>query len=406
MHRSRAYLATLLCFLIVLCCAAPALGVTASDLSKHQQAASSARQKAEEQKKLAEQLQAQTARLDEVVNKLQAETDALAPAIASASARSDRLQADVAELRAKIALKQAEISATQAKYLIEQGYFAGRVEASYKQGAFFYLNLLLTSQDFGDLVARTEFVSRTIQSSNDIAESLSTTRDSLARARVDLGRTLETVDAKRNEAVAAENKLRDLRGVRQQKTNEQHSVLNQKSQLLSESRNNVKRLLAVAAAEEAESARIETMLSTHDGSGEYHGAMAWPVPGFYNVGSPFGWRMHPILHVRKFHAGIDISKGGSSTILGAAIVAAGSGKVIWAGARGGYGNVVMIDHGNGVVSVYAHQMSGGIKVSVGQQVAKGQRIGTVGSTGLSTGPHLHFEVRVNGAPRNPMIYLR
>ena len=87
------------------------------------------------------------------------------------------------------------------------------------------------------------------------------------------------------------------------------------------------------------------------------------------------------------------------------LFAAAYGKVIWAGARGGYGNVVMIDHGNGVVSLYAHQRSGGIKVSVGQQVVKGQRIGTVGSSGLSTGPHLHFEVRVNGTPKNPMNYL-
>ncbi len=76
----------------------------------------------------------------------------------------------------------------------------------------------------------------------------------------------------------------------------------------------------------------------------------------------------------------------------------------YAGGRGSYGNVVMIDHGNGVVTLYAHQRTGGIKVSVGERVDKGERIGTVGSTGNSTGPHLHWEVRVNGAAKNPMSY--
>jgi len=85
-------------------------------------------------------------------------------------------------------------------------------------------------------------------------------------------------------------------------------------------------------------------------------------------------------------------------------VAAGSGKVLSAGYRGGYGNTIILDHGNGVTTLYAHQRSGGIRVSSGEEVKKGERIGTVGSTGNSTGPHLHFEVRVNGTPKNPGGY--
>ena len=126
------------------------------------------------------------------------------------------------------------------------------------------------------------------------------------------------------------------------------------------------------------------------------------MPGYDTITSPFGWRTHPILHKRIFHAGIDISGSG---INGAAIVAAAAGTVIRAGSDGGYGNVVMIDHGNGVVTIYAHQQSGGTRVSTGQHVKRGQRIGTVGSTGLSTGPHCHFEARVNGTAVNPQNYL-
>lgn len=405
MHRGRAYLSSLLVLVLALACAAPALGVSADDAIKHSHAAEAARRKAAEQKALAQKLTKETARLDTIVNGLQAEADALDPQIASATKRSDRLRGEVVLLRGQIRTKQVQIDKTQARYKVEQGFFEGRVTASYKQGNLFYINLLLTSADLGDLITRTEFVARAIKSSNDIAANLVDTRETLKRAQADLDRALETATVKRREAEAAENKVRDLQDARQAKTDRQDAVLNQKSALLVDSRKNVKRLLAVAAAEEAESARIEAMLRGN-GSGQYHGVMAWPVPGFYRITSPFGWRVHPIFHTRKFHAGIDIGRNADGPIAGAAIVAAGSGNVIWAGPRGGYGNVVMIDHGNGVVSLYAHQQSGGIKVSNGQHVTKGQRIGTVGSTGYSTGAHLHFEVRVNGAPRNPMIYLR
>mgnify|MGYP001054385484 CR=1 FL=1 len=105
--------------------------------------------------------------------------------------------------------------------------------------------------------------------------------------------------------------------------------------------------------------------------------------------------------------GIDI--GGNAvgkSINGATIVAAAGGKVIYAGYRGGYGNCIIIDHGNGVATLYAHMQSGSFMVSQGQTVERRDSIGRVGSTGLSTGPHLHFEVRINGTPVDPMPYLK
>jgi murein DD-endopeptidase MepM/ murein hydrolase activator NlpD len=129
--------------------------------------------------------------------------------------------------------------------------------------------------------------------------------------------------------------------------------------------------------------------------------MTWPVPGFTRVSSPFGNRARPFGGGTEFHTGIDIAGPG---INGAAVVASGNGRVIAAGWRGGFGNTIIIDHGDGVTTLYAHLLSGGIHVSVGQQVTAGQRIGSVGSTGWSTGPHLHWEVRVNGQPRNPMTF--
>ncbi len=405
MHRTRAYLAALL-FLVLSFGAAPAAAVTSADLNAHRNAASEARRKAAEATALAAKLKTETEALDDRVAALQAETDALDPKIAAAELRTQKLVAEVQRLRSDIASKTANIESTRAQYELEQQLLSDRVRATYRQGEWFYIDMLLGSTDVRDLITRTELVGRVIRSNNDVAAQLASTKSQLEQAKAELDHNLQTVSIKRREAETVESDLKRLQGIRQSKTDEQEAVLNQKSDLMAESKKNAARLLAIAKAEEEESARIAAMLSKHKGSGVYNGVMSWPVPGFFNVTSSFGWRVHPIFKTKRLHAGVDVGKNGSQPILGAAIVAAGNGTVIWAGSRGGYGNVVMIDHGNGVVSVYAHQQSGGIKVGVGQSVKKGQRIGTVGSTGYSTGPHLHFEVRVNGEPVNPMQYLQ
>jgi murein DD-endopeptidase MepM/ murein hydrolase activator NlpD len=404
MTRLRAYLAVTLSLALLLAATAPAYAVTSADAAKHANAAATARAKAAEAKALAEKLKGETAQLDQKVDALQAKADSLDSKITSAEARTVALRRQVEGMRSKISSTTAQISITQAEVARQQGLLAARVTASYKQGEWWaYLEMLLGARDMRDLVARTELVDRVLRANSDTAEQLSASKKVLVRQKAELDQTLADVSAKRREAEAVENNLKGLQSARLGMVAEEQGVLNQKSALLSESQSDAKRLMAIAQAEEAESARIRAELSrAKNGSGSYHGAMAWPVPGFSRISSPFGYRVHPILHTKTFHAGIDIAGSG---INGASIVAAGSGTVISAGSRGGYGNVVMIDHGNGVVTVYAHQRSGGIRVSVGQKVSKGQRIGTVGSTGMSTGPHCHFEVRVNGTAKNPMNYL-
>ena len=146
-------------------------------------------------------------------------------------------------------------------------------------------------------------------------------------------------------------------------------------------------------------AEILMLTTANVGSDYAGGAMAWPVPGYSRITSPFGMRTHPITGVYKLHTGTDISAP-----IGANFIAANSGIVIKAGWNNAYGNMVIIDHGGGVSTLYAHGSE--ILVQVGQTVQKGDPVLKVGSTGYSTGPHAHFEVRINGEYVNPMNFVK
>ncbi|MBX9689650.1 MAG: peptidoglycan DD-metalloendopeptidase family protein [Candidatus Obscuribacterales bacterium] len=130
-----------------------------------------------------------------------------------------------------------------------------------------------------------------------------------------------------------------------------------------------------------------------------HGSGSLAMPIHAPVTSPFGWRRHPIFGVRKFHTGVDLA-GPNHT----PVKASDSGNVLYSGWYGGYGKVVIVSHGNGLATLYAHMSK--VNASAGQNVSKGDVVGYEGSTGFSTGPHLHFEVRVDGKPNNPLNYVR
>lgn len=151
-----------------------------------------------------------------------------------------------------------------------------------------------------------------------------------------------------------------------------------------------------------QSASIQNMLSRQHGSDVQISSAGFMRPIGGRITSPFGWRTHPIFKSRTFHSGVDIAGPNMGSIR-----ASNSGKVIYSGWYGGYGKVVILDHGtvNGkpTTTLYAHMSS--IRVSNGQYVNKGDVLGYEGTTGYSTGPHVHFEVRVNGKPNNPMNYI-
>ncbi len=398
MNRSRAVFAFALSVALLLGTTSPAPAVSRSELQQHRRAADEARKRAAAAEALAKKLAGEVAALDGRIEQLQAETDALDSPIAAATKRSAALQAQVASLRSECRSLESEIASTQVEFDLQRSLLADRVQSTYKQGTWFYLDMLLGAQNFNDLITRTELVNRVIESNNNIAAGLSRTKDSLTRDKVKLQRSLDQAALKRREAEQVEAELRQMQDSRQYKVNLQASVQSQKTTLMKNAEADAARARALEAEEERESDRIAAQLAASGGSGVFAGTMAWPVPASHRITSPFGPRICPF-HGREMHKGIDIGAP-----MGSSIVSAADGTVIYAGYRGSYGNTLMVDHGNGVVTLYAHQASGGFKVGNGDKVSKGQRIGTVGSTGSSTGPHLHFEVRVNGVPKNPVTY--
>jgi len=410
MHRRSALIALIIFSLVfTLTPVSLAHAATVEELRQHEEAARNAREAAAEAESEAQRLSKEVANLDQTIDALQGEVDALADDVSSATARTNRLKDEVNALRAQVDSKQAEIEATQAEYEYQQELLSERLTSTYKGSDYLYFELLLDAKSIEDLIARTTLVQRVMQSNDDIAQTLKGTRITLEKLKADIERDLQAVDAKRAEAAAEEKRVRDLQSKYRSKVNAQTAIQNQKAGLVAENKENAARLRAQAEAEEAESAALAKELFG-TGSGYFAGVMKFPVPGFEQVpsgGSAFGYRIHPILGYKKMHTGIDIGgRAVGKNINGAAVVAAADGTVIYAGYRGGYGNTVIIDHGNGVTSLYAHMQSGSISVRNGQSVSRGTTVGKVGSTGLSTGPHLHFEVRVNGTPVDPMKYLQ
>lgn len=232
--------------------------------------------------------------------------------------------------------------------------------------------------------------------------------DRVGSVRNDLDRLREIVAAARDQSAVQQADLArrrdDLQSARQAQAaarTEAQADAAEQQKLLADIRSHLKEYEAQIAALKRESNSIAAMLRARQ-SGQVplpsgKGILAIPIPGA-PITSGFGPRMHPILHVVRMHTGIDFGAG-----MGTPIRAAADGTVVRAGDCGGYGNCTIIDHGRALATLYGHQSA--LFVSTGAFVKRGQVIGAVGSTGFSTGPHLHFEVRVSGTPVDPMSYL-
>ena len=338
-----------------------------SQMQKMQERKEKARQKAAAASEGLEEIQSR-------LNELQAQAREL-------QAKSNALQAKINDNQAKLAKKKAEVE--QRKKVYSQ-----RLRQIYINGQVNYLDVLLGAKDFGDFSSRMYLLQKII--SSDIAML-----QQLQKDEAEIKSRQEQLDAEMKEIKSTKAEL-EAKRARANKLKEQRSYMLYKAQEEEQqSQSEYERLLAIS---ENITAMLRNMESSGSGSSSSGGTgrFMWPCRG--EITSYFGWRTHPIFGTTKYHSGMDIAVD-----YGTPIMAADSGTVIYSGWLGGYGYAVMIDHGSGLVTLYAHNQS--LNVYEGQYVTKGTCIAYAGSTGYSTGPHCHFEVRLHGEVTEPLNYL-
>lgn len=302
------------------------------------------------------------------------------------------LEERIAVLEEAIAEKEQEIADKQIS--IDENYvlFQQRIRALYIQDDASVLGLLLGADSFADFLTKTEIVTRIAEHDQDLIDTLTLEYQELEQAQQELQEAMELLDADRS---ATLNKKQEL----DTQVSEVQENIQDMESLEAQFQADLAATQALVAAMQSELENIYRQIEW-DKNPYVGGEMAWPVPGYYNITSDYGYRFGG----SDYHTGIDIS---GTNVYGQPIVAANDGTVKfvnWTYTPGrGYGIYLIVDHGGGVSTLYGHTSN--IVVSVGDVVTAGQKIAEVGSTGWSTGPHLHFEVRIDGSHVNPKPYV-
>lgn len=352
---------------------------------------------------LADDLEDQLADLQRQAEEQQAKTNEASAKVESVSERLRQIQeelrvatAEYKEVKGQLDSVEDKISdntellqKTEADLKVKNKKLQQRLRDIYINGQISYVDVLFGAKDFADLMTRMDVLKRIIKHDYDLIMKVKEEKATVENTRAQLEKDKAEAEVLVTDAQAKKAKVED-------KESEQQVLLDQAIYDRDTSERMYEEIMA-ASQEVANMIRRSHMSSAgYSGAPAGAGGMIWPISG--PITSEFGWRTHPIFGTARFHSGLDI--GGD---YGMPIYAAASGTVIYAGWISGYGNAVIIDHGGGVTTLYGHNDS--LNVSEGENVAQGQVIAMCGSTGNSTGPHCHFEVRENGEPVSPYGYL-
>ena len=292
------------------------------------------------------------------------------------------------ELNKYIETTEVELTSLKEKYAKQKKALEARLVAMYKFGNASYLDVLLNSKSLSQFLSNCYYLTIITKTDTNLLKSVEEKRDSIQTLANNLETKKNVLMVSRETREKTQIALSNMKIIKDKRVTE----LNEQDLALHQEIENYRQQIQSVELE------IKKLALANVGEKYVGGIMAWPVPGYTTITSQYGMRTHPITGVYKLHTGTDISAP-----IGATFVAANDGIVVKAEYNTAYGNMVMIDHGGGISTLYAHGSE--ILVEVGQTVKRGDAILKVGSTGYSTGPHAHFEVRVNGNPVQPLDYI-
>jgi murein DD-endopeptidase MepM/ murein hydrolase activator NlpD len=328
--------------------------------------------------------------IDARVAELDGQVGAAEARLAPLVAESERLLARSVELQAEVDATQAKLDGAQVDFdtSAAEMYRSARSGAAYDVVLAAKPETILQQDKYLDHVSKKR--QRIVAKVARLRHQLEVKRQALAEEKGKADRATQEAQLARDEIATLRSQIEPARTEAAQQEAAERAAIDdiqsRKTEFESE-------LAALQAASDSISARLRAIGA---GAGAPGDCEARPVPG--EIGSGFGPRMHPVLGYTRMHTGADMRAGSGTPIL-----ACRAGEVVISGGQGGYGNTVVINHGGGMATLYAHQSS--TAKGVGAQVSAGEVIGYVGSTGMSTGPHLHFEVRLSGNPVDPAPYL-
>ena len=300
----------------------------------------------------------------------------------------EEIKAVLDATNARIDANEQRLSELEIDHAKKEKQLGVRVRDIYIHGQISYLDVLFGAKDFQDLMTRMDLLKRVVKQDYDLVEAVIAQQKESEALQEQLEKDRAEQEPQARDAEARRNEM-----ILKQRTQQKYL-----DKLKNDKATNEAAYHELMAA----SKRVKAMLQARQGGYAYggggggSGSMIWPISG--PITSEFGWRVHPISGTQRFHSGLDI--GGD---YGQTVCAAAAGTVSYSGWISGYGNAVIIEHGGGISTLYGHNQS--LYVSVGQSVGQGQAIAACGSTGNSTGPHCHFEVRQNGEPVSPHNYL-
>lgn len=340
----------------------------------------------EKQERIEQQAQEEKNKIQEATDKLNEVSEKmriLQAKLDEANTAYKEIKAKLDNANEQIAQKEKQLADTEQSLKKNQKYLQKRVRDIYIHGQISYLDILFGAKDFSDFLTRMDLIKRILRYDYDLITKIHQERNSIIQTKAELEKEKAATEKLYDEAKTKKFALDDKKSALD-KMIDRIKYDKETSEKAYKELMNASEQIALMIQRRGSSAYVGT------------GQMIWPLGG--PITSEYGWRTHPIYGNARYHSGIDI--GGD---YGMNIYAADSGTVTYSGWISGYGNTVIIDHGNGVSTLYGHNQS--LTVSVGQNISQGDVIAHCGSTGNSTGPHCHFEVRVNGEPTNPYDYL-